>query len=331
MFKEKAEDVDQCLFEDIPLNRDCYLVSEIYLRGFSESFRKMIIGEVGVNYEVGCVSPVAVRKVNSKSLDLSWYPNTSTRFHEVSISLPRDKFKKCVDGWRYDLKPYIFVDHDWLEHLYLREYSVFALIDAIGVKKAIRDNTLTKDKLIQLRNEIDRLADIEKDISFISFADSLILKTNWDAGYFNKGIMCSYKPEKILHVIKKLDHIYQEILGLPIYAVLTQGGNEYHGEPLLHISKNQNHICLNSLGVPFAELMAIETSAKNAIKTGIHPPMQLYLDEQFYHSIKFKFEFQKNEKPQNSYSAIMKCTDSNYFYASYDTLLENLDDRKGEH
>ena len=301
------------------------------MKEFDEALQKMLRREECNPYEVGYVSPVAIRTINSNSLDLSWYPNTFTRFHEVSISLPRDVFKACVGCWQYDIKPYIFVDHDWLEHLHLREYSVFALIDAIGVKNALRDNALTKDKLIELREKIDRLADIESDISFISFADSLILKTNWDVGYFHKGIKCSYKPEKILLVIKELDRIYKEVLGLPIYAVLTQGSNEYYGEPLLHISKNQNHICLNSLGVPFAELLAIESAAKSAIKSGVHPPMQLYLDEQFYNSIQFKYEFKKNDKPKNRYSAIMKSSEPSYFYSSCDVLIENIDDRESEH
>lgn len=329
MFED--DDIDKYSFEEIPLDRDCLLMSEIYLKEFDEALQKMLRREECNPYEVGYVSPVAIRTVNSNSLDLSWYPNTFTRFHEVSITLPRDVFKVCVGCWQYDIKPYIFVDHDWLEHLHLREYSVFALIDAIGVKNALRDNALTKDKLIELREKIDRLAEIESDISFISFADSLILKTNWDVGYFHKGIKCSYKPEKILLVINELDRIYQEVLGLPIYAVLTQGSNEYYGEPLLHISKNQNHICLNSFGIPFAELLAIESAAKSAIKSGVHPPMQLYLDEQFYHSIQFKYEFKKNDKPKNSYSAIMKSSEPSYFYSSCDVLIENIDDRESEH
>ncbi|MCX2801999.1 hypothetical protein OQJ68_09390 [Microbulbifer thermotolerans] len=307
MFED--DDIDKYSFEEIPLDRDCCLISEIYMEEFDEALQKMLRGEECNPYKVGYVSRVAIRAINSNSLDLSWYLNTSTRFHEVSISLPRDVFKVCVGCCQYDIKPHIFVDHDWLENLHLREYSVFALIDAIGVKKALRDNALTKDKLIELREKIDKLAEIESDISFISFADSLILKTNWDVGYFLKGIKYSYKPEKILLVIKELDRIYQEVLGLPIYAVLTQGSNAYYGDPLLHISKSQNHICLNSLGVPFAELLAIESAAKSAIKSGVHPPMQLYLDEQFYHSIQFKHEFKKNDNPKNSYSAIMKSSE----------------------
>ncbi|WP_291354374.1 hypothetical protein [Acinetobacter sp. UBA3106] len=324
----KDDEIDKYPFEEIPLDTDCILMSEMYMEDFDKELQKMLQGKDSNPYKIGYGARVAFRKINSSSINLSWYANTHTRFHEVSVTLSKEKIKKCVGCWRYDIKPYVFVDHEWLEQLYLKEYSIFALIDAIGVKKAIQDGILTKDKLIELRNAIDELAHTEKDIAFISFADSLILKTNWVIGYFDKGITSSYKPEKILHVIKELDNIYQDILGLPIYAVLTQGDNEYHGESLLHISKNQNHICLNSLGVPFAELMAIENSAKKAIKTGIHPPAQLYLDEQFYRSIDFKFEFQKNDKPKNLYSPIMKSTDSNYFYGSCNTLLDNLKNDK---
>ena len=313
------------LFEDIPLNQDCYLVSDSYLNGFTEVINRISGGEVGIYPEVGGVACASIRKINNNSLELSWYPSISERFHEVSISLPKDKFRQCIYPWQYDLKPYIFVDQNWLEQLYLKEYSVFALIDAIGVKKAMQDGVLTKDKLIELRGAVDKLAHTEKSIAFISFADSLILKANWTVGYCDKRT--TYNPEEIIKVIKKLDEIYKKILGLPIYAVLTQGGNEYEGEPLIHISTSQNHICLNSLGIPFAELLAIESAAKNAIKRKIHPPAQLYLDEQFYRSIQFKFEFQKNDKPKNHYSPIMKSVDSNYFYTTYDTFLENLDDR----
>jgi len=303
-------------------------MSEIYMEEFDNELEKMIQGEECSPYEVGYVSPVAIRKINDQLMELSWYANTHTRFHEVSITLPRDKIKMCVACWHYDVKPYIFVDHEWLEQLHLREYSVFSLIDAIGVKEAITNNLLTKDKLIELRGKIDKLAEKYDNISFISFADSLILKSNWDVGYHHKDIKCSYRPELFLTVIKDVEDIYREVLGLQIYAVLTQGSNEYYGESLLHISESKNHICLNSLGVPFAELMAIESAAKNAIKTGIHPPMQLYIDEQFYHSLRFKFEFKKNEKPKNTYSAIMKPHDPSYFYSTCDVLIENLRDRE---
>jgi len=169
-------DIDKYAFDEIPLDRDCFLMSEIYMGEFDEALKRMLKREECNPYEVGYVSPVAIRKINENSLDLSWYPNTFTRFHEVSISLPRNKVKICVGCWQYDIKPYIFVDHEWLEQLHLREYSVFALIDAIGVKNAIRDNLLTKERLLNLRDRLDVLAAKHEDIYFISFADSLISK-----------------------------------------------------------------------------------------------------------------------------------------------------------
>jgi len=292
---------------------------------FADSMERMIQREECSPYEVGYISPVAVRQINEETLELSWYPNTRSRFHEVSIILPRNKVKVCVACEQYDVKPYIFVDNYWLEHLYLREYSVFSLIDAISVKDAIRKNLLTKEKLIKLRTKIDELAVKYEDISFISFADSLILKSNWDTGYYEKEIECSYHPEIFLTVIKEIEKIYRTVLGLEIYAVLTQGSNEYYGESLLHISDTKNHICLNSLGVPFAELLAIENSAKLAFKSGIHPPMQLYMDEQLYHSLRFKYEFKKNEKPNNTYKAIMKSHQPKYYYSSLDVIIDNLE------
>ena len=127
-----------------------------------------------------------------------------------------------------------------------------------------------------------------------------------------------------MKIIKDIQAIYQDVLGLNVYAVLTQGSNEYYEEPLLHISKTKNHICLNSLGVPFAELMAIESSAKSALKSGVHPPAEVYMDEQYYHSLNFKIGFEKNTKPKNTYKAIMKTEEPNYFYSPCDELLNNL-------
>lgn len=48
------------------------------------------------------------------------------------------------------------------------------------------------------------------------------------------------------------------------------------------------------------------------------------MDEQFYHSLQFKYEYEKNKKPKNLYKAIMKSHQPNYYYASCDVLIENL-------
>ena len=75
MFED--DNIDKYSFEDIPLDRDCLLMSENYMEEFDEALRKMLRGEECNPYGVGYVSPVAVRTINNNSLDLSWYPPVS--------------------------------------------------------------------------------------------------------------------------------------------------------------------------------------------------------------------------------------------------------------
>lgn len=119
--------------------------------------------------------------------------------------------------------------------------------------------------------------------------------------------------------------IYRETIGLNCYTILTQGYNEYYDDDLLHISDTRNHISLNSLGVPFAQLLSIDKSTREAIKNGVHPPSELYLDETFYHSLKFRFEYNKNERAKSAYKPIMSAKPSHYFYADVKTILDNLE------
>jgi hypothetical protein len=167
-------------FQDIPLNRDLYLIDEVWMNEYE---RCLLAVFEGANYQaVGYVGFAAARKVSAAGAELSWYPNTYTRFHEVLITLPREQFVTCVGSYEYDEKPHIFTKSGWLDHLYLRSNSVFALVDAVGVKDALNSGLLTRGKLIRLRDQIDVIAARHPAISFISFADSLLLKSNWQVG-----------------------------------------------------------------------------------------------------------------------------------------------------
>jgi hypothetical protein len=275
-------------------------------------------------YEVGYVSHAAVRSIGSSAMELSWYPNTHTRFHEMKIVLPQAQLIRCVGCYEYDVKPYLFIRRGWLGHMHLRAHSVFALIDAIGVKRAILESTLSRARLVRLRKRIDTVAQKYPSIVFTSFADSLLLKSNWFVGQYNSRTKYSYDPEIFLKVIKQISGIYEKVLGMPVYAVLTQGSNEYFDDTLVHISNN--HISLNSLGLPFAQLLAIDNAARVAIRSGVHPPADLYMDEDFFHSLSFKYDFAstKNERPNNAYQPPMGVGPSSYFHLNLDEVLRNL-------
>ena len=321
MFDHKQ--FDNYSFENIPLDQDLFVMDEAFLHEYESSMLRFFDG---ADYEhVGYISYVAVRAVKKNSLELSWFANVRDRFHEISISLPRDQFVVCVGAWRCDEKPRIFVKSSWLENVYLRSYSVFALIDAAYVKKAIENGIITRPRLIELRDNIDILAKKHTDISFISFADSLLLKSNWSVGYFESNIKYTYEPEIFIFLALEINAIYQNTLGLNTYALIAQGSNIYYKDPLLHISSTHNHISLNSLGVPFSQLMDMEATARNAIKAGVHPSAELYMDEQYFHSLKFKFDFDKHAVPNYRYQTKMISTPSKYYYSSLSNVIENLE------
>jgi hypothetical protein len=317
------EKFDVYSFEDTPLDRDCYIIDEVYIKEYEQSMLDFFNGKA---YEsVGNVGFVAPIKVHTNSIELSWYPNIHDRFHEVVIKLPKEAYITCVGCWQCDEKPHIFVKSDWLKSVYLRLYSVFALVDAIGVKEALQNGSLSREKLILLRDEVDILSKQYVDISFISFADSILLKSNWSVGHYESDVKYTYNPEVFIEIVKELQSTYRNTLGLSVYAVITQGSNEYYDDPLLHISDTQNHICLNSLGIPFAELMAIQNTVRTSIRMKIHEPAELYMDKLFYNSLKLKFEFDKQKGNKNTYRAKMMSDDSFYYYAQCQDIVDNLE------
>lgn len=311
-------------FAEVPLDRDLYLMDERWMREWETGMIRMFDG--GKYPVVGYVSHAAARAIDANSIELSWYPNVHTRFHEMKIALPRNQFITCVDCWQHDIDPFVFVRHKWLSHIHLRAHSIFAFVDAIGVKDALLKGSLSRGKLVRLRRRIDTIASHYPKISFISFADSLLLKTNWYVGQYNSKTKYSYEPERMFKVLSDIRKAYLEVLGMNVYAILTQGSNEYFNDALLHTANN--HVSLNSLGLPFAQLLSIDGAAREAIRTGRHGPFDLYLDEDFYRSLHLRYEYRKEEKPKALYRLPMGTGPGYYYFASYSDLMNNLDRRR---
>jgi hypothetical protein len=310
-------------FDEIPSDEDLFLMDEVWLHEYQRYLASRFEG--GEFKSVGYVSCAAKRSSTASAVELSWYPNTNTRFHEVVVSLPREMFVACLSCARYDDTVRVFVRSAWLKNLHLRAHSIFVLVDAIGVKDALRRNSLTREKLVLLRNKIDDVAKEYPAISFISFADSLLLKSNWFAGLYKGHVKYSYEPETFIRLISEIQLIYRDVLGLDIYAVLTQGSNEYYDDPLLHVSATKNHICLNSLGLPFAQLKSIEEAARAAIKRKEHPRAELYMDSSFFHSLNFVRDFVSMHKGKShAYRAPLTDSPGVYYFADCRELLDIL-------
>jgi len=306
---------------EIPLHRDCQLMDVKHMAAYEQfelQFSETAEGQPPV-------VDVTVNAIKENTIELSWLVNMINRFHTVDVVLPLNQFFGCVECTR-DNDPILFVDSDWLRDIFARHYTIFCWIDAIGVEGAIENGSLSQDKLLALRSKIDQLAADFPDILFISFADNILLKTNWTVVNIDLKGAYTYNPERLLILLHEIRLIYK-CLGLRIYAVLSQGHNFYNADELLH-SKKDNHICLNTLGLPFAELFDIETSAKKAIKDGVHPPCDLYMDSAFYQSLRRKYGV---ETPSVIYEKTkLSEAEGRYYYDSLDNVLGKLEAVHGQ-
>lgn len=315
---------DNYAYDSVPLDQDIYLINASHEEAYHEMMLKFFDGEE-YDYKMFSVAFAAARTINKDKIELSWYPNVYDRFHEVQVSLPKSAFSRCVGAWDCDKKPRIFVKKEWLDSLYLKTYSVFAMVDAANFKNSLNKNKITRKNLISLRDQIDDLSNRYSDVLFISFADSILLKSNWNPGYFKEGKKYQYNPELFIKLAIEINLIYQKSIGVDTYMVLAQGSNEYYNDPLHHVSKSGNHISLNSLGLPFAVLEEIETQARKSIRRKDHERSQIYMDQLFFNSLRFRFTFDKNNIGKQSYTTKMFLKTGRYYYCDRNLILNNLE------
>lgn len=310
---------------EVPLDRDIFMMDEIWMNEWEAEWLKVFRGDDKASpYEVGYITHVHIASLSPVGAEISWYPNTHDRFHEVKTFLPADAFVSCVIAYEYAKRPQLFVKSSWLRKLHIRSNSIFALIDAIDMTKAIQSGTISHENVIRLRGALDTIAVRYPSVSFISFADSLLLKTNWTAGMVNSDTNYTYRPEKMLVLFQELKNLYRETLGLDVYGVFSQGSNEYYDDPLLHISESQNHISLNSLGLPFAQITLIEAAARKAIRDGRHGRKDFYMDEDLFHSLVFRNYERKADWPFAIYKPKLTTQPGKYFYGMAEELMACL-------
>lgn len=311
--------------DELPIGRDTWVMDEVYVDEWEAEWLKNVNGEDDASpYTVGYITPISIEAITSTGAQIRWYPNTHDRFHVVKTFLPREAFVAAALAYQYEKRVSVFVKSDWLRKLHLRSNSIFAMIDAVDMTAAIQSGAISHEKVIRLRDALDDFAAQFPFISFISFADSLLLKTNWTAGMVETDVKYTYVPESLLILFQRLQTLYRDTLGLEIYGVFAQGSNEYYDDPLLHISKAQNHISLNSLGLPFAQISLIETAARRAIKAGDHSPMEIYMDSDLFHSLMFKNYGRKDAWPNATYKPKMTTEPGRYYYGACDDLISCL-------
>ena len=310
-------------YNDVPLDQDIYLVDASFMDAYHQMMLSFFDGGQ-YDYQLCLVTPVAAKSVTEDSIELSWFINVVDRFHEVRVLLPRSAFYSCVGSWHTDEKPRIFVDSNWLNQLHARTYSIFAMVDAANVKEAMAKGVVNRERLVEIRRQIDELSAVYKDILFISFADSILLKSAWNPGNYPAGTKYRYNPEVFIEIGRKIDTIYRTVLGLKTYMVLAQGANEYYDDPLHHVSSSGNHISLNSLGSTFALLWDIEEAARSRTRDPGHGAFDLYMDSTYFRSLKFDHSFEKTQVAKFTYESKVASSQGEYFASDRDAVVENI-------
>lgn len=276
-------------YHEFPMGRDCFIIKEEQLPHVEAEWLKIVKnsdGEAGDPDSNTIVIWASVDAIHDDYLEIDIAINTTSRYHGVTIKLPKEYVLYMIDIWNWEKRPYIFVKDEWWDYLKKTIFSSFLYVDVIGFKKLLPHAQALGPKLQKLKEKIDYLTKQHNNALFISLADSLIVKTNWRIRGDEHE---RYNPEGMLSLFKELQRIYKEVLNCEIYGVLTQGLNDVGSSELVHVSENKRHIMLNALGTPFAHIFDIDKAARRNIKSGKHKPCSLYFTPNFFRSLKRKF------------------------------------------
>ena len=180
-----------------------------------------------------------------------------------------------------------------------------------------KHDALDQRKLQTFRRDLDLLAARHRKALFVSFADSVIIKMNWDHPE-------AYAPEETVRVAEKVRALFQRHLGLNSYTVIAQGALEDAEKETHSVSKLGSHIAINSLGTQFMALHAIDYAARQNVKKKIHARHDIYLDEDVLLSVRFR-----GDRPSTSYEYSLPGRPSLAYHAtSTAAFLDQLDPNK---
>ena len=285
-------------FDKIPIGRDLFLIGSAQVEDLRREWERYLAEPDGTTprhpNESLTFTWCAAQSISGESCDLNVCIDMTVRYHGAVRKLPRSKFVTCVHFWNYQKRPYLVVSQDWFDEIQQELYSLYALVDAIGVRKLMDSaEGLSAARIVALKARVDEIAAQHADHAFFSFADSVIIKTNWSAraGEYTS----SYQPERFLDVVQEVRGAIKAALGLASYAVVTQGANHLQQPTPMELSPKGSHVFLGSLGMPFANLMEIDAAAREAIheksdSPKYHPATEFYLSESFAASLRLKYE-----------------------------------------
>lgn len=276
-------------FDRLPCGPDYFLVSAEHVEDLRREWTAYVTSSPRTQHPNNFL-PYRVCALDAsrpESCDVNICIDQQTRYHGATKTLSRNQFVLCVHFPNFGKRPYLVVSREWFDAIEREAFSLYALIDAVGMKGLLSaQGIVDASQLARLRDGIDTIARQHPDHAFLTFADNVLVKTNWTAS--RSDYTTTYEPERFVGLVGEVAAVFAVALGLKAYAVVTQGANQVDDPTLLHVSNEKNHILFASLATPFAELFEIDRSARSAVHDGRHPPKELYLSKSLFLTLRFR-------------------------------------------
>ncbi len=322
-FEKPLDIVD---YKDIAIERDVFLIQESDYRDFILLWRYYLEDADTKTPHPNNFIPIrrgSIEKIEENYLEVNLCVDQTERYHSSIVNLPKDNFVVSLENWNYQKQPIIIVKDKWMKTFMNKSFSIFCLIDAIGVKKHLIKNGNLPIKQIRLfKKFIDTLSNSFPELVFLSFGDSVIISSSFSGSslYFYQ-----YSPERILLAAAKVREAFQKYLEFDSYVVMSQGFIFDHGIFKKKRCSFGTHISFNSLGTPFTYLFDIDKNAQENFKNAIHPPMTFYVDERLWWALRLKDKCK--DKYESSYSTFyskISAKDVKYYWLDFNQLLNDL-------
>lgn len=304
---------------DMPLCEESFLLSDQWLDKIEHQWNEFLSPEYDYEnwtHPNGLMDyiPCHISSVNASYLNITLLLDRNSRFHKVSTTLPISFFRTAFKVFNIKSRPYIIVDQNWFNNLRNRIYSAYVLIDFVGIRNMLNkygefpSNTLNSIKAI-----VDKFCNQNKDLTFLTCADNIIVKSGWEFVPENS----KYQPEKLIITVNQLMSEIKKETKISSYAIMTQGANYVDEKNLSHSITPKNHFFMSSISVPFIEAFEMDSDIRKRIKNKEIEKMPFYIEQSFYISTKrryyssgeptwFKeFEFESEKlKTRLAYSAL---------------------------
>ncbi|MTI89263.1 MAG: hypothetical protein FH748_15010 [Balneolaceae bacterium] len=292
MLKELKNIPEQFEFyapEEIPKERDCFLLSangeKLIERQWIEWLNNYDYDTWKHPNELVDYTPCWIYSTNDLFINLSFMINYKNRFHSVNTLLPRQMLKIAFLPFTAEKRPYLLVDDSWYNKLFTYTYSMYCIIDFIGIRELIaKYGEVPADTINNIQSICSEVGNSHKDLQIIMLADNILVKSKWKPEESDK-----YNPEILVRLIIDLMNGIEKRSGIKSYAIFTQGTNYVNEDKILDIPKNENTISIPSISSPFIESFEIDNNVRKLIRKKEIKPKTLYIENSLYLSMDRKF------------------------------------------